>query len=393
MTDKSFVDIVNAISLLSLFVTCCGEQIHEGRSCVRGKKNIDAAKIAQLAGVSRATVSRVVNNYAFVKPTTRKRVLEVIERYAYSPNFSAQILAGKRSKTIGLFHLVVKRIEPHSRLEDTHINFMTEQIINTATLGGSYTLVHQVGDVNDASEKKKIRDMFHQKRIDAGIFVGFPNSCELIEELVALGFVIGVFNQHRPDKTEPNRVVVRLDYSSIATSVAYAVSLGHERIMFIGTDMLNLAGLDVFHIFSEAMTKYGFPIRPDSILCAQDLARTSAAETFSAFMKERAPDQPLPTCIICGNDIMAFGVIDALRRYGLDSPRDVAIIGSDDILVSQYFTPPLTTMRYDFDGMMKTLTLKVLECVEKPLETQFVGTYSGEIVIRESCQASLSKAP
>ncbi|MDR1325255.1 MAG: LacI family transcriptional regulator [Treponema sp.] len=356
-----------------------------------GRKNIDAAKIAQLAGVSRATVSRVVNSYAFVKPATRKRVLEVIERYAYSPNFSAQILAGKRSKTIGLFHFVVKRIEPHSRLEDTHINFMTEQIINTATLGGCYTLVHQICDVNGASEQKKIRDMFNQNRIDAGIFMGFPNSCELIEELVAHGFVIGVFNQYRPDKTEPNRVVVRLDYSSIAASVDYAVSLGHERIMFIGTDMANLAGLDVFPIFSEAMAKHGLPIRPDSMLCAQALARIPATETFSAFMETRTPDQPLPTCIICGNDIMAFGVIDALRRYGLDSPRDVAIIGSDDILVSQYFTPPLTTMRYNFDGMMKTLTLKVLECVEKPLTTQFIGTYSGEIIIRESCRDSLKR--
>ncbi|MDR1398498.1 MAG: LacI family transcriptional regulator [Treponema sp.] len=354
-----------------------------------GRKNIDAAKIAQLAGVSRATVSRVVNNYAFVKPATRKRVLEVIECYAYSPNFSAQILAGKRSKTIGLFHLMDERIEPHSRLEDTHINFMTEQIINTATLGGSYTLVYQVCDVNGPNEKKKIRNMFNQKRIDAGIFVGFPNSCELIEELIARGFVIGVFNQHLPDKTDPNRIVVRLDYSGIATSVDYAVSLGHERIMFIGIDMLNLVGLDVFHIFSEAMAKHGLPLHPDSILCAQALARTPAAETFSAFMKTRAPDQPLPTCIICGNDIIAFGVIDALRNYGLDLPRDVAIIGSDDILVSQYFTPPLTSMRYDFDDMMKTLTLKVLECVEKPLTTQFIKTYSGEIVIRESCRTRL----
>ncbi|MDR3303539.1 MAG: LacI family DNA-binding transcriptional regulator, partial [Treponema sp.] len=77
------------------------------------RKSIDAAKIAQLAGVSRATVSRVVNNYAFVKAATRKRVLEVIDQYAYSPNFSAQILAGKRSNTIGFFHLVNEHIEPH----------------------------------------------------------------------------------------------------------------------------------------------------------------------------------------------------------------------------------------------------------------------------------------
>jgi DNA-binding LacI/PurR family transcriptional regulator len=83
---------------------------------------------------------------------------------------------------------------------------------------------------------------------------------------------------------------------------------------------------------------------------------------------------------------MAFGVIDALRRYGLDTPRDVAIIGSDDILVSQYFSPSLTTMRYDFDGMMKTLTLKVLECVRQMPSSQFIGNYPGEIVVRESCR-------
>jgi LacI family transcriptional regulator len=350
------------------------------------RKNIDAARIAQLAGVSRATVSRVVNNYAFVKPATRKRVLEVIERYAYSPNFSAQILAGKRSNTIGLFNLVSERIEPHSRLEDTHINFMLEQIINTAALGGCYTLVYQVSNVHAASEQKKIKDMFSQNRIDAGIFVGFPNSCDLIEDLIDHNFVVGVFNQRRPDKTEPNRIVVRLDYSGCAASVDYAVSLGHKRIMFVGTDMLDLAGVDLFNIFSEAMTKHGLAIEPHTMLRAQSLSRIHASEAFSGFLKARSPDCPLPTCIICGNDIMAFGVIDALRLYGFDTPRDVAVIGSDDILVSQYFTPPLTTMRYDFDSMMKTLALKVLECITTPSLNQFIGTYAGEIVVRESCR-------
>jgi LacI family transcriptional regulator len=263
---------------------------------------------------------------------------------------------------------------------------MLEQIINTAALSGCYTLVYQVSDVNGASEKKKIKDMFSQNRIDAGIFVGFSNSCELIEELIGLGFVVGVFNQRRPDKTEPNRVVVRLDYSGLAASVDYAVSLGHERIMFAGTDMFELTGVDIFPIFTEAMAKHRLALGPDTMVRAPSLSRTHAFEAFSNFLKARLPDSPLPTCIICGNDIMAFGVIDALRHYGLDTPRDVAIIGSDDILVSQYFTPPLTTMRYDFDSMMKTLTLKVLECVTELPATQFIGTYSGEIVVRESCR-------
>jgi DNA-binding LacI/PurR family transcriptional regulator len=208
----------------------------------------------------------------------------------------------------------------------------------------------------------------------------------LIEELISHNFVVGVFNQRRPDKTEPNRVVVRLDYSGLAASVDYAVSLGHKRIMFVGTDILDLAGVDLFPIFSEAMAKHGLALGPDTMVHAQSLSRIHASEAFSGFLKARTPDCPLPTCIICGNDIMAFGVIDALRQYGLDTPRDVAIIGSDDILVSQYFTPPLTTMRYDFDSMMKTLTLKVLECVMNLPMSQFVGTYPGEIVIRESCR-------
>jgi LacI family transcriptional regulator len=353
---------------------------------VSAKKNIDAAKIAQLAGVSRATVSRVVNGYAFVKTATRKRVLEVIERYAYSPNFSAQILAGKRSNTIGLFHVINECIEPHSRLEDTHINFMTEQIINTAAFGGYYTLVYQICDVNGAGEKKKIKDMFNQNRIDAGIFVGFPNSCELIEELIARGFVIGVFNQRLPDKTESNRVVVQLDYGSIAMSVDYAASLGHKEIMFVGADMEHIAGIDVFPIFQGAMERHGFTVSPERVLHARALTKTYAVDAFSQYMETKP--QSMPTCIICGNDIMAFGVIEILRQYNLKVPDDVSIIGSDDILVSQYFTPPLTTMRYDFDGMMKTLAARVLERVEKPSTSQFIATYSGEIVVRESCRAA-----
>ncbi|MDR2535722.1 MAG: LacI family transcriptional regulator, partial [Treponema sp.] len=153
-------------------------------------RGIDATEIARIAGVSRATVSRVINNYAFVKPDTRSRVLAVIEQYAYSPNLSAQILAGKPSNTIGLFLTVMDYTSSKSRLEDTHINFMTERVIHTAMSRGYYVLVYQVGDIAALIEKKKLSDMFIQSRIDAGIFVGFPNQCDVIEELVGRGGVV-----------------------------------------------------------------------------------------------------------------------------------------------------------------------------------------------------------
>ncbi|MFP3090543.1 LacI family transcriptional regulator [Treponema sp. TIM-1] len=345
-------------------------------------KGIDAAKIAQIAGVSRATVSRVINNYAFVKPTTRERVLKIIEQHAYSPNFSARILAGKQSYTIGLFHALRDQVGPKSRLEDTHVNFMTERIINTASTAKYYVLVYQVSDPACKVEQKKIVDMFKQNRIDGGIFVGFPNSYDLIENLIEQGFVTGIFNQCIPEKNERNRILVRLDYRGFAEIVDYAASLGHRDIMFVCADMVHQSGVDIISIFREGMSRNGLPVRDEFILQAGAFTRTHAVEAFSRFM-ERKP--PMPTCIVCANDIMAFGVVEVLRQYGLKVPGDVSIIGSDDTLVSQYFDPPLTTMRYDFDEMMKTLTAKVVECIERPGSSHFVMTYPGKLVIRASC--------
>lgn len=353
-------------------------------------KDIDASKIAQIAGVSRATVSRVINNYAFVKSSTRERVLKIIEQHAYSPNFSARILAGKQSYTIGLFHAVGDHVGPKSRLEDTHINFMTERIINTAIAARYYVLVYQVADPACKAEQKKIMDMFKQNRIDGGIFLGFPNSYDLIENLIEQGFVTGIFNQCLPGKNERNRILARLDYSGFAEIVDYAASLGHRDIMFVCADMVRQSGVDIIGIFREGMNRNGLVIRDEFILRAGAFTRTHAVEAFCRFMELKPP---MPSCIVCANDIMAFGVVEVLRRYGLKVPGDISVIGSDDSLVSQYFDPPLTTMRYDFDEMMKTLTAKVVECIECPLSSHFAVTYPGELVIRDSCLPRLAAVP
>jgi LacI family transcriptional regulator len=270
-----------------------------------------------------------------------------------------------------------------SRLEDTHTNFMTERIINTAALAGYYVLVYQVRDLGGREERKKISDMFSQCRIDAGVFVGFPNSCDLIEDLVGRGFVAGVFNQHLPGAGEPNRILVQLDYSGINELVDYAAGLGHRDIMFLSGDMVRQSGVDIFQVFRQGMARNGLTVREDLILSAGEFTKTHAAAAFASFMEGR---RPMPSCIICANDTMAFGVLDVLRLHGLRVPDDVSIIGSDDILVSQYFDPPLTTMAYDFDEMMKTLTAKVMEYVEHPFGEQFIATYSGRIVVRDSCR-------
>jgi LacI family transcriptional regulator len=204
----------------------------------------------------------------------------------------------------------------------------------------------------------------------------------MIEDLIDHGFVIGVFNQYIADQAKTNRIVVRLDYQCVSGMVDYIAALGHRDIMFIGGDMLRQCGVDVFQIYREAMARNRLSVQEEYLLGAEALTKTHGIATFAQFMERKLP---LPTCILCGNDIMAFGVIEVLRNSGIRVPEDVSVVGSDDILVSRYFDPPLTTLRYDFDEMMKTLTFKVIECMENPFNTPFIKVYPGTLVERKSC--------
>ena len=343
---------------------------------------VNASKIAKLAGVSRATVSRVINNYQFVKPETRERVLSVIEEYSYSPNISAQVLAGKHHNTIGMF-FATDDPSHESRLEDTHTSAMIERVIQTAANRGYYVLAYMVTNVMSSEEQQRIRDMFSQFRIDAGIFIGFPNYYPLTEDLIARGFVVGFLDQYIPYRNEINRVMVEFSPDSAELAVDYAASLGHRNIMMINGDMQKPSGEDKAQAFLLSMERNRLPVRPEWLIQAGRFTRKAAYQAFSAFMDT---GYPLPTCICCANDIMAFGVIEVLTEKGIRVPDDVSIIGSDDILVSQLYSPPLTTVHFDFDEIMETLTNKVIDCVEEPLSRQFRGVFEGRMVIRQSCQ-------
>jgi LacI family transcriptional regulator len=315
-----------------------------------------------------------------VKRRTREKVLGVIEQHSYSPHFSAQILAGKRSNTIGLFFHTEANIPPKARLEDTHANFMICRIIHTAMGRGYFVLVSQVPDLDRPEELKRIKTMFVQSRIDGGIFIGFPNECCLVEDLIAHGFAVGVFDQRLPGK-EANRIVVRLDHGGISVMIKQAGDMGHRDFMFMGSDMKTRCGWDIFRIVRRAAEKYGMTLKDEYLVSTGEMSGTSAAETMAGFLRRNIC---VPPFILCANDVMAFGVIEALRKNGCRVPEDVSVTGSDDILVCRYYNPPLTTICYDFDAMLETLTSRVIDFVEHPFPEQYAKTYPGKLVMRDS---------
>ncbi|MCX7708929.1 MAG: LacI family transcriptional regulator [Clostridia bacterium] len=343
-------------------------------------KSINSTEIAKIAGLSRSTVSRVINQHPNVKGKTREKILNLIEQYGYTPNLSARVLAGKRADTIGLFF--VPGTNSPNFAGDTQADFMLACIAEAASQNGFLTLTNIVRNIHEPENVKRIRDIFYEGRIDAGIFIGCPDQVPIIEELVASGFILGILDQNPQGRNESNRIIVNYDDGSAEKAVDYLVSLGHRRIMGIHGDLKRYNGLQKYHSFLRGMEKHDLEVKKEWQLFPgfQHLSSYSMMEDFLNRSKE------LPTAMFCANDSIAWGVMDALKKAGLSIPGDLSIIGMDDSSFSALLSPPLTTFRVDFQEVLGTLTKKVIEHVATPSDELVRIAFESDLVMRGSCR-------
>ncbi len=339
---------------------------------------INSTEIAKIAGVSRSTVSRVINNYPNVPEKTRKKVMEIIQRYNYYPNLSAQVLAGKRTSTLGLF-----MIERGQVSGDSLSNLLITSIIESASSLGYYVLTNIIGDTNHPKTIESIKEVFFQRRVDGGIFIGANNYEPLIEELIKEGFFIGIVDQELPGANEPNRIVSNFDNEQGALkAVEYLASLGHRKIGVINGNMNRIAGPQKFQGYLEGLKKFAIPVNEDWILVG-DFSKQSGYEAIKGLLEK---DIALPTAFFAANDSTAFGAMQAFKEHEIRIPDDISIIGFDDHMLSEYTSPTLTTLRVDFTEMMEKLTTNVVNAVEgKQLEANYFRVGSS-LVVRDSCK-------
>lgn len=346
-----------------------------------GQNGVDSLRVARAAGVSRSTVSRVLNQPEIVHPDTRERVIEAIRQFGYTPKLSGQLLTGKRSKTIGLF-ICNAGTAKAPNLPDAHMDYILRCILSHAAVQGFHTLVNLVGDQRDAKAGDRIVEMFKQARVEGGLFVGFPEDHPVIERLVRDGECVGVFDSSAEDKTEPNRIIVNFDDQVGESAVDYLVSLGHRNIAAIHGDLNRYNGRQKYDGYLRGMRKHSLRVREEWMLYSDFHADVAEQQVRKML---RASDE-LPTAIFATNDSIAFTAVETLISAGVTVPDDVSVIGADDSLISQYYRPPLTTFRIDFREMLAVLTGKVIEYTEAPFKRQFVGTFGASLVERASCQ-------
>ncbi len=285
-------------------------------------------EIAHLAGVSKATVSRVINKKPDVHPETRERILNIIEKKNYHPNLFA---IGKTSQKINHIGLIVP-YSTRSILSNQYYIDVLQGILNKVEQRGFFLLFCYVHKTNYV-------EIYKQKRVEGFILLS-PGSLHhsIIHELQTadIPFVSTAKVLERPEIP-----FVEVDnFKGAKIALQHLLSLGHRKIAFAGKPALT-SNYDRLIGYKQTLEDNGIAIEEKYI---QTIENSSFESGYHMMVKLLDLKNP-PTAVFSSCDIMAFGAIKAIQDRGMRVPEDISIIGFDDILLSRNMSPPLTTIR------------------------------------------------
>lgn len=323
------------------------------------EKRLNSTEIARLAGVSRSTVSRVINGYSNVPAQTHKRVMDVIKEYGYYPSFSGQVLAGKRTNCLGLFWVSRGGIA-----NDTLASSFMVHVIEAASQVGYIVMTCIIPNLQEAKHVERVRSIFHQGRIDGGIFIGMNNVEPVIEDLISEGMMVGFFDHFRPDKSEDNRFMINFEPDTGERMIDYVYSMGHRNIGIIDGDLNKFSSFERHDGFMRGMLKYGLEIRNAWVRYGNVMDSVTQSGGFNACREMLKHAGDMPTVICCNNDAAALGAYDALAEAGMIVGRDISVVGIDGNLAGVTSSPPLTTYNFSFRQMFYSLVSRMVRAIE-----------------------------
>lgn len=343
-------------------------------------ESVNSIDIAKIAGVSRSTVSRVINNYSNVPIETREKVLEIIKQYNYVPHASARTLAGKSNKIIGLFIIDIKKSQAEFLIsESSYFTPFISDIIDISSKKGYHVLV---ATVNKNKDYNSIQDLFMNKTINGGIFIGVKNDEPEISKLIELNYNVAIIDQeiHSYNDIFSNSIIVNVDNIGGAyDATKYLIELGHKNIAHIGGEKDKLSGTLRYEGFRKAMKDFGVPIR-NNLIAFGDFTEESGYKVARKILGKE-----IPTAIFAANDSMAIGAIKALQEMNLSVPEDISIIGFDDIAVARYMKPALSTVRMAIHQMASIATKNLISSIEENTKVKANYVVPVELVIRDTC--------
>jgi DNA-binding LacI/PurR family transcriptional regulator len=341
------------------------------------RKPARSQDVAKLAGVSRTTVSFVLNDVAGVKISqeTRQRVLEAARELNYYPTAAARSLASGRTRRIGLI-----LGEGQKRL--------SADAFLPAFLQGVTALVHQRGYLlvlqmaEDVPSHEAYSRLLREQQVDGLILSGPRSDDPVLADLAQEHFPL-ILHGRLVDSSLP---CVDVDNKAGAyQAVTHLIGLGHRRIGFISNAPLFYSGTqDRFAGYAQALAEFDIPRD-------EELVRSGAflPESGRAAMEALLSLPQRPTAVFVASDVVAIGAMGAIQSAGLQIPDDMAVVGFDDIFLAAHLQPPLTTVRVPAYGLGWTAARVLLSLIEGDEDVSSVWLET-ELVIRESCGASRS---
>lgn len=340
--------------------------------------------IAKLAGVSRSTVSRVINNYGNVPEETRRKVMKVIEEYHYHPNSNARVLAGKKTDTIGLFIVSIAEKDNANRIyRNNYFSPFIDAVIDTANANGKYVLVHSIYTNKDYD---KIKQCFFEKRIDAGILVGTEKDLDVVVDVAAMGYPLSIID-YSPDeiikliKNGRISVINSMDEDGTRQMMEYLLSLGHKKIGILAGRTSTYSGNIRYQAYQNVLAEHQMNCPQEWDLKGEFIKKTAEQEVSRLIKRGK-----LPTALFCCNDDMALSAMEVFRNEGIRVPEDISITGFDDVMPGSLVRPALTTVRVPIYAMAKKAVEAVLGMMGDTTKSISTYTMNTELIIRESCR-------
>ena len=338
----------------------------------RGKPGspVTLLDIANDLGLSRATVSLVLRNSPRISQATRERVLEAFKRKGYVYNRHA---AGMRSNQTHAVGVVV------NDLANPYFTILVRAIEASLSTQGFITLL---GNTDESLERQtRFLDTVRQHNID-GLIVCPTESTDAAQMRQVLAWGIPcVFASRYVDGLEADYVGVD-NRRGMALAASHLISLGHRRIAMIGGIQGASTGRDRIEGYREALRTA--KIKYDgSLVVPSPLTRDHGKRIITELLRLKNP----PTAAVCGNDIIAFGVMLGLRAHGIEPGADFGVVGFDDVPEAALWEPPLTTVQAPQDDIGRIAAELLLKRMTTPSRTPTRIVPEPVLVIRGTCGA------
>lgn len=332
-------------------------------------RDITIVDVADEAGVSYATVSRVINNKDHVSQEKRERVLRAMAQLGYVVNMQARSLAGGESRVVGLL-----------------VDYLSSSYIDEIIRGIDMALDAENYDLMlYTTHRRKTKELAYvtkiTRRLADGLLLVLPRNVDAyLDTLRQRRFPHVLVDYLDAGQNVP--AVTATNFTGAHDAMTYLVALGHKRIGFIAGSPEFGCARDRLAGYQAVLQEHGITVDPRLIYVGDFLQPSGYV---GAHQLLSLPERP--TAIFAASDLMALGVMEAARERGLTLPGDLSVVGFDDIPQAQHVHPALTTVHQSLEEMGRSAAHLLLKYIAQPTAEIERIELPTRLVVRESCQA------